>query len=356
MKTRTLSPMKMFAKVTARHVPQFRFSDFRGDFTQWKSEAIPLVRKTLGDWPPSTAADPELVADWVDRGVRKRRYLIDVAPDASASFQLNLPEHHEGGALPAILCWHGHGPYGKDAVMGNLGSPEIAAHIAVYNYDYGHQMAAAGFATYAIDWMGCGDRNDAAKPHFLKHGEGRDWCNLYYLNATMLGMTSLSINLAHGRAATDFACSLPEVDASRLGVMGLSGGGTMTVWTALTDARFKAAEIICYSDLWEKFGIQDLNYCGMQIAPGLFKLVDLPDLQGLLAPLPLLVDIGANDTCFQADNAMECFRQVREIYAAAGRPDFLELDLFSGGHSWGANKSEAFFKKYLFPGEMTHDL
>jgi hypothetical protein len=208
-------------------------------------------------------------------------------------------------------------------------------------------MAQAGFVTFGIDWIGCGERNDNHKPHFRTQNGTRDWCNLYYLNATMLGMTSISINVTHGMAATDFACTFPFVDASRLGVMGLSGGGTMTLWTALTDRRMKAAEIICYSDLWARFGIRDLNYCGMQVAPGLFKLVDLPDLQGLLAPRPLLIDIGVHDTCFAMDNALECFRQVEAIYAAAGARDRLELDLFPGEHAWGGNKSEAFFQRHL---------
>jgi hypothetical protein len=85
----------------------------------------------------------------------------------------------------------------------------------------------------------------------------------------------------------------------------------------------------------------------MQVAPGLFKLVDLPDLQGLLAPKPLLVDIGAYDTCFKVDTATQCFRKVESIYQAAGASDNLELDLFPGEHGWGGNKSLAFFRKHL---------
>ena len=142
-------------------------------------------------------------------------------------------------------------------------------------------------------------------------------------------------------------CGMPHVDPDRLGVMGLSGGGTMTLWMALCDERFKAAEIICYSDLWAAFGIRDINYCGMQVSPGLFKLVDLPDLQGLLAPRPLLIDIGVHDTCFKVDTAMQCYRQVEKIYRAAGASDRLELDLHPGEHGWGGNKSEAFFGKHL---------
>ncbi|MBN2392717.1 MAG: hypothetical protein JXR84_18445, partial [Anaerolineae bacterium] len=102
-----------------------------------------------------------------------------------------------------------------------------------------------------------------------------------------------------------------------------------------------------YSDLWAAFGMRDINYCGMQVAPGLYKLVDLPDLQGLIAPRPLLIDIGAQDTCFKVDTAMQCYTQLAAIYHAAQADDHLELDLHLGEHGWGGNKSEAFFRKYL---------
>ena len=320
---------------------------FQGGFEAWKAAVKPEVLATLGASPEPVAPDPELTLEWEDRGIVKRRYLIDVGPDISVALQVNIPQGLRAGEKrPALLCWHGHGPCGKEPVMGNAGSAEVRSQIETYNYDYGQQMASQGFITFGIDLIGFGERSDRRK-HHLSQGEGRDWCNLYYLHATMLGMSSLSINLAHGRAATDFVCSLPEVAPERLGVMGLSGGGTMTLWSALTDERFKAAEIICYAGLWARFGIHDINYCGMQVAPGLFDLVDLPDLQGLLAPLPLLIDIGAYDTCFSPDDSMECFRQVARIYESAGAADRLHLDLFPGDHAWGGRKSRDFFAKYL---------
>jgi hypothetical protein len=319
------------------------------DFEKWKAEALPRVMRTLGDFPGKVSLEPELLAEWEHDGLIKQKWMINVGRHISASFLLNKPKKIvKGKKLPALLCWHGHGQFGKESVMGNDSSAERKAEIARCNYNYGHQMAKKGFVTFAIDWMGIGERNDNNKPNWRNNNGNRDWCNLYYLNATMLGMTSLSINIAHGMAATDFACTFPEVDKDRLGVMGLSGGGTMTLWTALCDVRFKAAEIICYSDLWEIFGFRDFNYCGMQVAPGLYKLVDLPDLQGLLAPKPLLINIGAYDTCFEVGGAMKCFEQVKKIYAAANASDKLELDFFPGEHSWGGNKSEAFFKKSIF--------
>ncbi len=349
MSFRNLSPQRMFERMAAEHVPAFRFEgSSRGDFAAWKEEALPRVLATLGDWPETVPPNGELMAEWEHDGLRKQRWLIDVGKYISAAFLINIPEDlGEGESRPAILCCHGHGGYGKEPVMGNDSSPEMRDEIARHRSNYGHEMAKKGFVTFAIDWIGFGERNDSQKPNFRNINGARDWCNLYYLHATMLGMTSLSINVAHGKAATDFALSFPCVDGGRLGVMGLSGGGTMTLWMALCDERFKAIEIICYSDLWEHFGIRHINYCGMQVAPGLYKLVDLPDAQGLLAPRPLLIDIGAYDSCFRVDTAMACYRQVERIYRAAGAEDELELDLHPGEHGWGGNKSDAFFRKYL---------
>jgi hypothetical protein len=347
MTARNLSPHVMFAQLAQEHTPTHRFTG-ASSVAEWKQATWPRVLATLGDFPARVPLNPELVAEWEQDGLRKQRWLIDVGPHISATFILNIPpDIAPGEKRPAILCWHGHGPYGKDSVMGNDSTPERRAEMSAHNYDYGRQMAQKGFVTFGIDWIGMGERGETAKPHYRTHNYGRDWCNLYYLHATMLGMTSISINVTHGMAATDFACTFPFIDPARLGVMGLSGGGTMTLWSALCDERFKAAEIICYSDLWAVFGMRDLNYCGMQVAPGLYKLVDLPDLQGLLAPRPLLVDIGAYDTCFQVDTALACYRQVEAIYQAAGASDRLDLDLFPGEHGWGGRKSLDFFRKYL---------
>lgn len=347
MTVRNLSPQQMFVDLAARHVPAHRFGGKnRRDFSAWKRRTLPKVLATLGDSPTPVAPRAELLASWEHRGLRRQRWIIDVQEGLAATLLVNLPpDLKKRERRPALLCCHGHGAFGKEPVMGNDSSPALRQNIEQNGYNYGEAMAHEGFVTYSIDWIGFGERNEATKPNHSSVAGNRDWCNLYYLHATMLGMTPLSINVAHGKAATDAVCAMPHVDPDRLGVMGLSGGGTMTLWMALCDTRFKAAEIVCYSDLWAAFGYRDVNYCGMQVAPGLFKLVDLPDLQGLLAPRPLLVSIGANDTCFKIDTAMRCFRQVEKIYRAAGAE--LELDLHPGEHGWAGNRSEAFFRRHL---------
>src|SRR5204862_4963913 len=129
--------------------------------------------------------------------------------------------------------------------------------INFHNYDYGLQMAKAGFVTTAIDWRGFGDRNDNLKPHWqqTKHA-GRDICNIHYLRATILGMTVLGMDVHDGTCALDYLCQQSFVDPNRIGCMGLSFGGTMTTWMTLLDPRIKAADIICYSDRFAQFGMR----------------------------------------------------------------------------------------------------
>ena len=217
----------------------------------------------------------------------------------------------------------------------------------MHNYDYGLSLAKAGYAVIAIDWRGFGERDDRCKPNWNDNTFGRDICNLHYLRAGILGMTVLGMDIHDGMCALDYICGQDFADPSHIGVMGLSFGGTMATWMSICDERIKATDIICYSDRFSDFGMRDTNICGSQITPGLYELCDLPDLHGLIAPGPLLVEIGSYDECFKVDSAMSCFAEVEKIYTAAGIREKLELDLFEGGHQWSGRKTLNFFNKYL---------
>lgn len=343
---RNLSVNKYFSELAFRHKPKYRFNgSTRTDWQGWKNQLLPKVKESLGKMPQKAALNPQVIAQWNEDGLIKERVIFDVEEGLSAVAYVFRPAQTVG-KLPAILACHGHGNYGKDAVMGISTDGDRRSNISTHNYDYGLQMAKAGFITIAIDWRGFGERDDRRFPFCVNVGP-RDLCNLHYIRASLLGMTVLGMDVHDGMCAIDYLCSLDYVDSQRIGVMGLSFGGTMTTWMALIDERIKAADIICYSDMFSKFAFRDINFCGSQITPGLFELCDIPDLHGLIAPKPLLIEIGTYDECFSVDSAMKCFCEVEKIYKSAGAKSKLELDLFEGGHRFSGKKAFDFFKKNL---------
>ncbi|MEX0777850.1 MAG: alpha/beta hydrolase family protein [Phycisphaeraceae bacterium] len=350
--TRNLSTNAMFRQRAATHQPKHRFAGSTPQqWEAWHKALAPAVKATLGHMPVKVPLRPQVEAEWREGGLVKQRVIFDVEDGLSAVAYVFRPEGPSNVKRPGILACHGHGDYGKEPVMGNRSTAELRRDIEAMNFDYGLRMAQAGFAVIAIDWRGFGERDDRRKPtsNDVDAGVrvGRDLCNLHYLRATLLGMTVLGMDVHDGMCALDYLCQQEFVDGERLGAMGLSFGGTMTTWMTLCDPRIKAADIICYSDRFANFGMRDVNICGSQVTPGLYELCDVPDLQGLIAPRPLLVEIGVYDDCFKVDSAMSCFAEVEKIYAAAGVRDKLELDLFEGGHRWGGNRSVVFFRKHL---------
>ncbi len=346
MRERNLSPHQYLIRRCARTRPTLTF---RGstveDWRRWRAALLPKLRELLGEFPSPVPLRAEIVAEQRDDDLIRQRVLLDTEPDMSVAALVYIPARRKPDKrLPAILCAHGHGPYGKDAVMGVLrpDDPAMAAHILEHNYDYGLQMARRGFVTCSLDWRGFGERSDPPATY-----PGHDECDMNYLRGHLLGVNLLTLQIHDGLRALDYLQSRPEIDPQRIGCMGLSYGGTMTTWLSLLDERIKAADIICYADTFPGFGIDLGHFCGAQIVPGLYAACDLGDLAGLIAPRPLLIEAGLHDTCFLYKNARVAIALAESIYRAAGAADRLTVEVFDGGHKFAGGQAFEFFRRNL---------
>ena len=170
---------------------------------------------------------------------------------------------------------------------------------------------------------------------------------MHFVRGMVLGIFTLTLNIFDMMRCVDYLETRPEVDPNRIGMMGLSQGGTMTTWTSAIEPRIKAADIIGYVNPWERFGINRANFCGSQTVPYIFKHFDTHDIAGLIAPRPLLLEMGVHDTCFPIENLLKGCEGVQRIYGAAGAEDKLWAEIHGGPHAFAGNKAFDFFDQYL---------
>src|SRR5205807_456302 len=81
------------------------------------------------------------------------------------------------------------------------------------------------------------------------------------------------------------------------------------------DERIKAADVVCYLSTVRHDAITTRgrgNFCGSQFLRGLLTFGDVSTIAGLIAPRPLLAEIGERDTCFVVDDAQRCYAEVAQ--------------------------------------------
>jgi hypothetical protein len=313
------------------------------EWAAWREKAYAKYVELLGEFPQAVDLAPEVIYSIEEQGLIRERVVFDSEAFMSVPCTVlrpaDMPADRSGRA---ILCSHGHGPFGKEPVAGNTTTPELRANIALHHYNYGQEMARRGYLTLSPDLRVFGERSDGGDPY-----PGRDKCNVHFIRGAVLGIYTLTLNIWDMMRCVDYLQSRPEVDPDRIGMMGLSQGGTMTTFTSALEPRIAAADIIGYVNPWEGFGIQRANFCGSQIVPGIFRYFDTHDIAGLIAPRPLLLEMGIHDTCFPIEDTLAGYEGVRRIYRAAGHEDRLWADVHPGEHGFAANQAYAFFDRYL---------
>jgi dienelactone hydrolase len=341
---RNFSMQRYWEHLAENWQPLLRFQGHtRTDWEAWRSEALPKLLELLGDFPARVPLNAEVESSVEDGDLIRERVVIDSEEYMSIPCQVLRPKTMQpDGSNPAILCSHGHGPYGKDAVAGVRSSQGHVAEIQQLNYNYGEQMARAGFVTISPDLRVFGERRDGPDPF-----PGRDPCNVNFVKGAMMGIYPLTLNIWDMKCCIDYLETRPEVDKNRIGMMGLSQGGVMTTFTAAVEPRIKAADISGYINPWRGFGIERANFCGSQIVPNVYRYFDTDDIAGLIAPRPLLLEMGIYDNCFFIQDLLQGYAGVRRIYQAAEAADNLWTDIHPGPHAFAGNKAFAFFEKYL---------
>ncbi len=270
--------------------------------------------ESLGGFPEKTPLRARTVGGLKGEGYRTEKVIYESRPGFHVTAILYLPETKP--PYPGVLLPCGHSANGKAA-----GAYQRASIL----------LAKNGIAVLCYDPIGQGERKQ-----LLEKDEAGRWLPKGRFGATgehmlegvapiPLGQSLATYRIWDGIRSIDYLTSRPEIDASRIGCTGNSGGGLMTSYLMALDDRIVAAAPGCFITTTrrknEKPGPGDAeqNIFG-QIAYGM----DHPDYIIMHAPKPTLICAATRDFV-PIEGTWEAFRQAKRIYARLGYAERVDL-------------------------------
>ncbi|RAP75974.1 alpha/beta hydrolase family protein [Paenibacillus montanisoli] len=286
----------------------------------YRQQVRDAFRASVGPLPEE-AGGSAFVTGTLDRGI----YLIDkvcieTVAGLLATGSFYYPKQRSG-PLPALLLFCGHANEGKA-----YGSYVSFCVEAVMN----------GFCVLTFDPIGQGERR---VPQAGGSGDGA-WMDPVAAHCfldqklSLLGEHLGAHMMRDNIAALSYLLSRPEVDATRIGVTGNSGGGTMSAYMGAYDDRIQAVAPCCYitelRSLLYRIMAQDAEQC----LPGFMQRgLDHSDLVTAAAPKPYLIGAAMFDF-FPIDGLRDAFIEAKKLYRLLEAEELLELYVSMKGHGF----------------------
>lgn len=308
----------------------------------WQKKLRARLTELIGGFPAEKVdLQPASLETREFPGYRREKVVFNSRRGASVLAYVLTPK---GGArpLPAMICVPGHGR-GVDDIVGIDDKGRDRTDKAGYQHDFALQVVEAGLAAVAIEPMAFGCRRD---PITARKGLGQSACQPAAGGALLVGQTMIAWRVYDVMRTIDFIGTRPELDSARVGCMGISGGGTCTLFSAALEPRIRAAMVSGYLNTFRD-SIGSLSHCIDNYIPGILNWAEMYDIAGLIAPRPLFVESGERDNIFPIQASMESFRRVKEIYAVFGAPDKVEQEVFPEEHSFWGKKGIPFLVRHL---------
>ncbi len=165
------------------------------------------------------------------------------------------------------------------------------------------------------------------------------------------GMTWPGVFVFDDQRAVDYLASRPDVDATRIGCGGLSGGGLRTVMLTGADERIRCSCCVGMMTTWRDYLLNKCyTHTWMCYVPGLPRDLDYPEVLGLGAPNPVLVLNNRQDALFTMPEMERADRILTGVYKKAGAPERYKASFYDGPHKFDRDmQKEAFawFDRWL---------
>jgi dienelactone hydrolase len=311
------------------------------DWRRRQQQVREYFTNNVGPWPGQTPLNPRITSTVSKPGYRVETIVYESMPGFFVTGALFIPAGHRGKG-PAILNVIGH----------SAQAFRLDTHQNVIL-----NLVHKGFIVFAIDPIGQGERLQYFNPATGKSDVGRSTAEHSHagIQCFLIGRSIARYFTWDGIRAIDYLCTRPEVDPDRIGVTGLSGGGTQSSYIGAMDERIAAAApagyIVGYRRLLESIGPGDAEQV---FYLGLTSGIDHADLLEVRAPKPTLHVTTTRDF-FSIQGARETEREARKAFEVLGEPSAyrrVEDDHIHGFTRKNNEATYAFFQKALdLPGD-----
>jgi dienelactone hydrolase len=313
--TAQMASLSTFERLQWQGAFRERFGELLGDLCNWER-------------PPLEA---QIVESRQMDGYRRESVVFTTRPGLRAVAYLLVPDDCHT-PRPAVLCIPGHGR-GVDSLVGIApdGTQRPLNQPDEYQADFALQCVARGYVVLALEPISFGHRRDAET---RERSAEASTCNRDAMAALMLGETLPGWRVWDAMRALDYLQTRSDVvDGERLAMMGISGGGLVTLFTAALDERVSIAVVSGYFNTFAA-SILGVDHCSDNYVPGLLRLCEMPDLAALVAPRALFVESGHKDDIFPLPAFETAVGQAREIYQVFGASKYFEAETFPAGHQF----------------------
>ncbi len=356
-----------------------RFSFRQPVFTNvdsWRPVARARFREAL--MGPGSAATPvPSVQHHLEFDGLSIEHLVWQLPYGPPTEALVLKPAGAKGKLPGIVGLHDHGGnkyFGlrKITRMSKDPHPAMIRHQQQYysGLAWANELAKRGYVVLVHDTFTFGSRRMrlADVPGNIRNNqveadpEADDEIQRYNLFAQghehliakslfCAGMTWPGVFVNDDRRALDYLASRDDVDATRIGCGGLSGGGLRTVMLTGADERIRCSCCVGMMTTWRDYLLNKCyTHTWMCYVPSLPRDLDYPEVLGLGAPNPILVLNNRQDALFTLPEMERADRILTEVYKKAGASDRYRASFYDGPHKFDADmQKEAFawFDRWL---------
>ena len=242
---------------------------------------------------------------------------------------LCLPES-AAPPYPFFVCVQGHSTGAHNSVAVDRDDNAIPIEVEG-DRDFGIGCMERGIAALCIEQRSFGERRERHQERTSSQG-----CLDATMHALMLGRTLIGERVFDVDRGLDYLETRDDVDWSRVGVMGNSGGGTTSLFAAAMLPRIGFAMPSCYFCTFRD-SLMSIYHCADNYVPGILQYAEMADVMGLFAPKPVVIVAGQEDDIFPIDGALRAYDDLKAVYDAAGAGDRCHLVVGAGGHRFYAD-------------------